>query len=141
MLLLLVISQGAFADKYPFLKVDNPNELQVGVFSNNDTLTSTELQEIVNQVVRRSRIKPVEATDIENIFLSVTVNGDPFKISQSNIYFAEAVFSVDTKEYGIVKTPAESYVYGKSNKSGVIQAVKSSVEKVIDMYLQENFDL
>lgn len=135
-LLLLAINQTAFAEGHPFLKVDNPTELQVWALAVNfGDFTNDELREIVDRTVRRARIEPVSHFSFDELFLFVVA-----KLNDQGAYLVTADFIMRTKKYGEVSAYPSSKTFGVGIKSALVQAVEEVVEEALDLYLQANFD-
>jgi len=151
-LFVLMLPMVALADPQPWMKKENPNELGVDTWSTDSCpITNSELQELVEGVLVRSRIKPVSFVGElgrGNPYLDVLLDcgADNTSLQRSpvdvRIDFIQSVF-IEGKgniRVRLGQIPAGSR-FGVGNIEDIKQAIKDELEEVVADYLQANFDL
>jgi hypothetical protein len=138
---LLLFSGVAYAGEYPWMKQEDPNTLKVYVKSEIPSITQKELEQLVFAGIRRARIKPVRGVaSVGGIDLSVIVEGDKVSETKVHIFRISCYFGGQASPYGFVRI-RDYGRYGTDDKNGVLEQVKVCIDKALDDYLKENFDL
>ncbi len=146
-LLVLMFPIVAVGDPEPWMKKENPNELGVFVFvTKRCPMTDSELRELLEGVLVRSRIKPVSWV-AGDIYLDVDLDCTQSQSSNHVIFN----FVIDFTGVALLEGKGNVPVrFGKFKSGGVFgsaslneakQAMKVQIESVITDYLQANFDL
>ena len=146
LILLLLLPALALADPQPWLKKENPNELfAVSVATEHCPISIVDLDELVNSVLVRSRIRKKSAWAENELILSVeigcTLVSDSRWTFRYDVYFPRfskresgdllETTTIDGKHYGI----------GTNDEDGIRSAMRRFVEDAITDYLKANFDL
>jgi len=148
LLVLLLFSQLGHAEEPIWfteaIKVDNPNELAYWFTLEKECpLSKVEIQEIVEGVFIRSRIKPLKEAISEpgRIYLDLSVQcfkrmgNEEVLVYKINLFFSRwnpkpaVKFDSSFGGYGIIKKPR------------LLAVIKESVEEAITVYIKANFDL
>ena len=144
---LLLLSNHVYAELsewlHQALKVDNPNQLAYWVeVGKNCPVTQKEVENLVEGVFIRSRIKPLKEGVFDSgvIYLDVGLVCNGVSSNHIDSYVSKILFG------RIVPTPAvwfqgEFGTVGRGSKDFMVGAVKGSVEAAITEYIKANFDL
>jgi len=145
-LCLLPIAAIASADSQPWLKKENPNELfAVTVSTEHCPISVVDLDELVNGVLVRARIKKKSAWAENELLLSVEIGckllSDSMWAFRYDVFYSR--FSLDTSG-NLIETTAidgKHYGIGTKDEDGMRSAIRELVEDAITDYLKANFDL
>jgi len=125
---------------YDAIKQDNPNQLAYYLYVANDCpFTEETLNEIVEGVFIRSRIKPrsVGWTSAP-VYLDLAVQCLPLK-NNNSIYMIHAKFGrVRPDPHISFDYPYE--LFGINDSAGIQQSFKGAVEEVITWYIKAHFN-
>ena len=140
----ILLCSAAIAEPQPWMKKENPDTLHFNAFAEPDCpFSNAELTDLVNGVLVRSRLRPGDYFDSEEVFgFSVVVGclekepGSQFFIYNIDISFIRYLLGRNFTEIWPIYGG-----FGQGIPDSIKGQVKASVESLITDYLQANFDL
>ncbi len=146
LLVLLLFSQPGQAGVpewfYQSIKVDNPNQLAYCTkAAASCPVTTTDVEEIIEGVFIRSRVKPLKLTEFEpeNIYLEVSLSC--FEQNENHFVYDFSIHFSRALPYPSVKFNWDFGYLGIGNDTAITIAIKGRVEDAITEYIKVNFDL
>ena len=126
------------------IKVDNPNQLAVYTYADEECpFTTEDLKTIVSGVFIRSRVKPLTGWEWASDDLHLGVELTCIKMRDQTDRF---IYRIDLQygNYSVVPRIQYSHDYGYlglANKASIIMILKNKVEAAITDFIKANFDL
>ena len=139
----VLLSSAATAEPQPWLKKENPETLHFALIVDQDCpSSSSEIKAIANGVLIRSRLRPGDYLESEELFgFFVLIVCDRI-VSQNNryAYMTEVRFIRHLGNRNILEF-ANYGSFGIGDRVAIETSIRGSIENLVMDYLQANFDL
>ena len=140
--ILFLLAGNVQADPQPWMEKENPDEL--GVYTRLDSDCPTfELEALVNGVLIRSRVRPLDFTETPELYLNVIAECLEFSTRERFYsYSIDIRFAFRNSAFVHLIYESPNYgAFGHGDSDFIQEAIKDATERAITDYLQANFDL
>jgi len=146
LLVLLMVSRLGHAEKPVWfletIKVDNPNQLAYWtVIAGDCPVTEKEMQEIIEGVFVRSRVKPLKEAIYKPGSIYLDVNLTCFKRSEDRFIYNMQIYFSRQFPRPSVKFGDDFGALGSGGKTYITATLKNKIEGAVTVFIKANFDL
>jgi hypothetical protein len=140
----ILLCSAAIAEPQPWMKKENPETLSTLVIVGSACpFSQSEVQEVVNGVLIRSRLRPgYYATDTDWLGFVVKFNCKKIAGLSEQVIFNLDVNFIRFYQARTLVEPVPNYgILGNGTRDFILEATRGPVEELVTDYLQANFDL
>ena len=139
----VLLCSAATAEPQPWMKKENPETLHSIVMVDTECpVSQTEVKEIVNGVLIRSRLRTGDLTDADEFGFVVEIGCiKPKTITTTLTYKIDVDFIRWVFNRPFLEALPSYGEFGRGDKADIANGTQATVERLVTDYLQANFDL